>query len=251
MNKLRKQILILLSIAFFGAGSLIYNFILFPFINAVEKDREKRLNRLCEIVQKSWRWFAKYLCNIKVIDISVKNPEKLNALKSSVIVATHTSYIDVLILIALIPKTTCFVAPKLGNNIFFKNIVKSVFLISGLSIEELEEKTEYMLEKGFNVLIFPSGTRHKRNEIPKLHKGAALIAMNARKDIVPIKIYSENEFMMINKPVYETGEKTSVFEIEVLETIKIKKYLENTDEVRSKRELTKEIEKRLYGSLKE
>ena len=103
-----------------------------------------------------------------------------------------------------------------------------------------------MLERGQNILIFPSGTRHMRGEIPKLHKGAALIAMNSKKDIVPIKIYPDDNLMMIHKPVYETGEKTSVFEIEVLETIKIEKYLVNTDEVSAKRELTKEIEKRLY-----
>lgn len=245
MNRFIKGILITFSLSWFGIASLFYNFVLFPFINATNKDKQKRLNELSDIVFKSWRWYVKYLINIKLIDLDIKTPEKLSEIKNSIIVPTHTSYIDVLILISLIPKTTCFVAPKLGKNIFFSNIVKSAFLVSGKSVEEFTEDSVEMLENGFNLIIFPSGTRHKKNEIPKLHKGAAHAALKSQKDIVPIKIYTESDFMVIHKPVYDCGDKTSVFEIEVLEKINISEYI-NKDEITAKREITKEIEKKLY-----
>ncbi len=245
MNRFSKGFLVSFSFAFFGAGSLLYNFFLFPYINATIKDRQKRLDKLSDIVFKSWRWFVRYLIKIKVIDIDIKNHEKLSEIKNSIIVPTHTSYIDVLVLISLIPKTTCFVAPKLGKNIFFTNIVKSAFLVSGKSVEEFTEDSDNMLKNGLNLIIFPSGTRHEKNEIPKLHKGAAQVALKSQKNIVPIKIYPEPDFLVINKPIYDCGNKTSVFEIEVIDTINIADYL-NKDEISAKKEITREIEKRLY-----
>ena len=245
MNRFLKGALVTFSFALFGAGSLVYNFILIPRINAKNKDNSKRLDKLSDLVFKGWRWFVRYLMRIKIIDIDIKNPEKFDNIKNSIIVPTHTSYIDVLVLISLIPKTTCFVAPKLGRNFFFTNIVKSIFLVSGKSVEEFTEDSEEMLKNGFNLIIFPTGTRHAKNEIPKLHKGAAQVALKSQKDIIPIKIYPEPDFLVIHKPIYDCGDKTSVFEIEVLETIKVSDYL-NQDEITAKKEITKEIEKRLY-----
>ena len=245
MNRFLKGTLVTFSFALFGAGSLVYNFILIPRINAKNKDNSKRLDKLSDLVFKGWRWFVRYLMRIKIIDIDIKNPEKFDNIKNSIIVPTHTSYIDVLVLISLIPKTTCFVAPKLGRNFFFTNIVKSIFLVSGKSVEEFTEDSEEILKNGFNLIIFPTGTRHAKNEIPKLHKGAAQVALKSQKDIIPIKIYPEPDFLVIHKPIYDCGDKTSVFEIEVLETIKVSDYL-NQDEITAKKEITKEIEKRLY-----
>ncbi len=245
MNRFLKGALVTFSFALFGAGSLVYNFILIPRINAKNKDNSKRLDKLSDLVFKGWRWFVRYLMRIKIIDIDIKNPEKFDNIKNSIIVSTHTSYIDVLVLISLIPKTTCFVAPKLGRNFFFTNIVKSIFLVSGKSVEEFTEDSEEILKNGFNLIIFPTGTRHAKNEIPKLHKGAAQVALKSQKDIIPIKIYPEPDFLVIHKPIYDCGDKTSVFEIEVLETIKVSDYL-NQDEITAKKEITKEIEKRLY-----
>lgn len=245
MNRFLKGALVTFSFALFGAGSLVYNFILIPRINAKNKENSERLDELSDLVFKGWRWFVRYLMRIKVIDIDIKNPEKFEKIKNSIITPTHTSYIDVLVLISLIPKTTCFVAPKLGRNFFFTNIVKSIFLVSGKSVEEFTEDSDMMLKNGFNLIIFPSGTRHSKNEIPKLHRGAAQIALKSQKDIVPVKIYPEPDFLVIHKPIYDCGDKTSVFEIEVMDTIKVSDYT-NQDEITAKKEITKEIEKRLY-----
>ena len=241
MNRFKKGFLVCFSFAFFGTVSLYYNFILFPFVNMTEKDPQKRLDRLSDIVFKSWRWFVRYLIKIKIIDINIKNPEKLEKIKNSIIVPTHTSYIDVLVLIALIPKTTCFVAPKLGRNMFFTNIVKSAFLVSGKSVEEFTEDSKKMLESGLNLIIFPSGTRHAKGEIPKLHKGASLVALNTKKDIVPIKIYPNDDFLVIHKPIYDCGKTTTIFDIEVLDTIKTSDFLNIEDEITAKKNLRKKL----------
>ena len=102
-----------------------------------------------------------------------------------------------------------------------------------------------MLDRGFNVIIFPSGIRHRKNEYPKIKKGASLIALNANKNIVPIRIFDDTDFLFINQPFYEASDKIVTFEIEQGEEIKLDDY-KNESEIIEKKNITKAIEKALY-----
>ena len=126
-----------------------------------------------------------------------------------------------------------------------KNIVNSIFISNELEIEDMKKETKKMLDMGFNLIVFPTGSRHRKNEHPKIKKGAATIALNANKDIIPIEITSSEDFLFIHQPFYAAGKKRVIFEIEQLETIKIENFKQKT-EIENKKELTKEIENKLY-----
>lgn len=245
MKKIR-SLSVIISFCLFGISSLFVGVIIFPFVRLFIKDESKRLDTYSKIVHGSYGIFVKFLQLIKVLKINVENTDKLKSIKNSVIVSTHPSYIDVLIILSLIPKTTCFVAPRLTQNKFFKRIVESMFLISGKTLEELQADSKYMLEQGFNVLIFPSGIRHRKNEQPKIRKGASLIALNAKKDIVPIIMYTSFDFLQIGQAFYDAGTEPVIYSIKSSEPIKIDKFLEEKDEVNQRKFLTEQIKKSLY-----
>lgn len=177
---------------------------------------------------------------------NIKNYVELKSIKNKVIVATHPSFIDIVILIGLIPRTTCFVKQELTKNPLLSNIIKSIFISNDVEIEELKKESKTMLDLGFNVVIFPSGTRHRNEEHPKLKKGASLIAINSHKNIVPVKMYSDGEFMFIHKPIYDVDKKRVEFYVEKLEEIDVTPFLE-MDDIESKKTLTKEITNSLYN----
>ena len=102
-----------------------------------------------------------------------------------------------------------------------------------------------MLDMGFNVIIFPSGIRHRKNEYPKIKKGASLVALNAEKNIVPIRIFSDSDFLFINQPFYAVSDKCVTFEIEEMQEIKTEDFAGMT-EIEAKHKITKNIEKMLY-----
>ena len=110
--------------------------------------------------------------------------KKLEKIENKVIVSTHPSFIDIVILIALIPRSTCFVKKELAHNPILKNLVTSIFITNEVELDELKSESKKMLDRGFNVIIFPSGIRHRRDEFPKIRKGASLVALNAGKNIV-------------------------------------------------------------------
>ena len=236
MKKIRST-MVFISFFVFGLGAALLNFFVFPFI--------KNNKTLCsDIIHYAWKFFVYFMMILGLFTLDIK---KLSKIENKVIVATHPSFIDIVILIALIPHSTCFVKKELAYNPILKNLVNSIFITNEVELEELKSESKKMLDLGFNVIIFPSGIRHRRNEFPKIKKGASLIALNANKNIVPIRFFSNNDFMFINQPFYEVGEKRVTFEIEQMSEINVQDFI-SASEIVSKKKITQQIEKSLYNS---
>ncbi len=220
----------------FGFGSVVLNFLLFPFI---KKDKE-----LCsDIIHVVWKFFLYLLIFLRLIKLNVKN---LGKIENKVIAATHPSFIDIVILIGLIPRTTCVVKEALAHNPILKHIIGSIFITNDVDIEVLKADTRKMLDKGFNFVVFPAGRRHRKDEHLKMKKGAALIALNAGKNIVPVKITNDGDFLYINEPFYAVNSRRITFELEEMPEIDINDYIQDT-EISAKHKITKQIEEELYN----
>lgn len=231
-----RSILAVFCFFIFGIGAVILNFLLFPFI--------KNNKELCsDIIHNTWRFFVNLMMFLKLFRLDVKKLEKI---ENKVIVSTHPSFIDIVILIALIPRSTCFVKKELAHNPILKNLVTSIFIINEVELDELKSESKKMLDRGFNVIIFPSGIRHRRDEFPKIRKGASLVALNAGKNIVPIKMFSDRDFLFINQPFYAVSDRCVNFEIEQMREINIADFI-GESEIITKQRLTHKIEEELYG----
>lgn len=231
-----RSILAVFCFFIFGIGAVILNFLLFPFI--------KNNKELCsDIIHNTWRFFVNLMMFLKLFRLDVKNLEKI---ENKVIVSTHPSFIDIVILIALIPRSTCFVKKELAHNPILKNLVTSIFITNEVELDELKSESKKMLDMGFNVIIFPSGIRHRRDEFPKIRKGASLVALNAGKNIVPVKVFSDRDFLFINQPFYAVSDRCVNFEIEQMREINIADFI-GESEIITKQRLTHKIEEELYG----
>lgn len=231
-----RSILAVFCFFIFGIGAVILNFLLFPFI--------KNNKELCsDIIHNTWRFFVNLMMFLKLFRLDVKNLEKI---ENKVIVSTHPSFIDIVILIALIPRSTCFVKKELAHNPILKNLVTSIFITNEVELDELKFESKKMLDRGFNVIIFPSGIRHRRDEFPKIRKGASLVALNAGKNIVPVKMFSDRDFLFINQPFYAVSDRCVNFEIEQMREINIADFI-GESEIITKQRLTHKIEEELYG----
>lgn len=231
-----RSILAVFCFFIFGIGAVILNFLLFPFI--------KNNKELCsDIIHNTWRFFVNLMMFLKLFRLDVKKLEKI---ENKVIVSTHPSFIDIVILIALIPRSTCFVKKELAHNPILKNLVTSIFITNEVELEELKSESKKMLDRGFNVIIFPSGIRHRRDEFPKIRKGASLVALNAGKNIVPVRMFSDRDFLFINQPFYAVSDRCVNFEIEQMREINIADFI-GESEIITKQRLTNKIEDELYG----
>lgn len=246
MIKLIRSFLTLFSFLIFGIGAFFVNFTIVPFAKFFVKE-ENLPDFYSNMVHRMWKIFVWWLCFIKLIKLDIKNPAELTKIKNKIIVSTHPSFIDVVILVGLIPKTTCIAKEALSRNFLMSNILNTIFITNEANLDEFKAQTKKMLDSGFNLIIFPSGIRHRKNEFPKIKKGAATIAVNAAKNIVPVKFYSDFDFLFIHQPVWEAGEKTVTFSIEKLDEIDVISELARSEtEIVQKKNITKMIENSLY-----
>ncbi len=219
----------------FGIGSVILNFLLFPFI--------KHNKELCsDVIHYVWKFFLYFMMFFGLFRLDIQN---LNKIENKVIAATHPSFIDIVMLIGLIPRTTCVVKQELAHNPILKHIIGSIFITNDVDIEELKKDSKEMLDKGFNFVVFPAGRRHRRNEHLKIKKGASLIALNACKNIIPVQISNDRDFLYIHEPFYSVSDRCVTFTIKEMPEINIQDFAGYT-EIAAKHKITKKIEEELY-----
>jgi 1-acyl-sn-glycerol-3-phosphate acyltransferase len=240
-----RSCLLLICFLIFGIGSFFVNFIIFPASKLLLPPKNRN-DFYSIIIQRTWRFLIFLLESLRLIKLDIKDLGALESIKNKVIVATHPSFIDIVILMAFIPKTTCFAKEKIATHPLLKNILSTIFITDNIDIDGLKEQSKKMLDFGFNVIIFPSGIRHRKGEYPKIKKGASLIALNSKKNIIPIKLYSDDDFLFINQPFYEAGESCVTFTVEVLPEIDINTEIK-TDDIIAKKNITNKIEKSLYN----
>lgn len=223
----------------FGFGALFIRYFIFPF-------QKNKLDNY-ETLQKSWVFYIYLLKKLKIIKLEIKDLDKIRNIKNSIIVSTHPSFLDIIILMSIIPHSTCFVAERLANNPFLKGMVKHLFILEGHSVGEMVKETSDKLGENLNVIVFPMGIRHKKHEYPRIRRGTAFIAHKTGKNIVLLNLETSYDFLQIGQPACDLGSKTVTFLLEYLGEISTEDYLNQyTDEVTFKTEITKQIAKTLY-----
>ena len=176
-----------------------------------------------KIIHKiNWKFFTFLIQKLETINLEIKG--NFNDVQGKIIVASHPSLIDIVLLIGLIPNSLCIVKKELLKNPIMYNIVKSLYILNDVDYDEFQIKTQTALEQEFNIIIFPTGTRTLPNEKIKIHKGSAQIAINTNTDIIPIKIEFDYPFLIKNHFPLDAGTKKINYKITKKDEIKINDY---------------------------
>ena len=243
LRRLWRSLLITFLFSIFGAGAIFFNYILFPAISVFVK-KENRRQKFCETIHKTWKYFTELMKKTGLIKVNFTNPEKLNNPHGKIIVANHPSFIDIVILIGFLPNTLCIAKKEIKRNLFMGNIVKSLYLIN-------DEDNDKMLEEnqGYNIIIFPTGTRTTDGEDLKLHKGAAVMALHTGADIIPIHISCDTKFLAKHQKFYDAGDKTPTYTITVNNEIKISDFKEqNLTQIQKRNRINQAIKEKIKSA---
>ncbi len=110
--------------------------------------------------------------------------------KPAVIIANHSSFLDILLLIMMHPKLILLTNKWVWNSPVFGMAVRMAEYYP--VTEGAENTTTRLAEKvaaGYSIVVFPEGTRSVDGTIGRFHKGAFFLAENLKIDILPIVIH--------------------------------------------------------------
>ncbi len=172
---------------YFIFGSLLISFIgiiLMKFI-PVKSSRKKYVYHW--ILSKFAGSMIYIMANVKKRIINFSNEDFKNP---AVIIANHSSFLDILLLIMLYPKLILLTNKWVWNSPVFGIAVRMAEyypVADGAenTISRLAEK----VADGYSIVVFPEGTRSVDGTIGRFHKGAFFLAENLKIDLLPIVIH--------------------------------------------------------------
>jgi 1-acyl-sn-glycerol-3-phosphate acyltransferase len=164
---------------YFIFGFLVFFLTFYLLAYFFATDREAAFQRLNHIFYKGFLGLVKFMIPRHTWRIN----EKVPAIRSSVIICNHVSYLDPLIMIALFSHHKTIVKARFFQMPIFGWLVKSSGYIpattagplSRLMIEQVAGMREFLAEGG-NLFIFPEGTRSRTGHTAIFNQGAFKIA---------------------------------------------------------------------------
>ena len=206
--RLPRSVLALLFFFAFGAGSLVLGCVLFPPLMLFRANRAMRA-----LVRASYRLFvwAGRVTGLFRVDLSPEDRARFRAMRGRVVVASHPTLIDVVILLALLPDATAVAKAAAGRNFFYSRIVRAAFLVNDDPLRVLDE-AKALLARGGNLVVFPEGTRTPADAPRrKLRRGAAQIALHAGAPVQCVSLACDPPVLAKGQPGWDVGDRVITF----------------------------------------
>ena len=171
----------------FGTGAVLVSFLLILPVVAFSRDKKKRIKRVRWLNRQAFRSFTRAGMLIGIFDVTFEDDERLDV-PGQLVIANHPSLLDVVFLLGRIPNANCVVKKGLLKNPFLAMQVYFANYILNDAGETLLENCVNCLERGETVIIFPEGTRTRKEKGYVFKRGAAYLMLMANCTIRPIHI---------------------------------------------------------------
>ena len=172
----------------FGTCGVLFSVLVFP-VAWLWPHRASSQRFVAAIIHGFFRALVSLLEAIGVMRLDVSGAEAFTARGPAIIVANHPTYLDVMVLLALIPRACCVVKNAHWGNPCFWGIVRAARYVSNADPSELIEAGARQLAAGYTMIIFPEGTRSPGDD--RLHpfsRGFAHMALQAGVPVRPVLI---------------------------------------------------------------
>ncbi len=234
-----------------GAGSIVIALIIFPCIHIFVHPKKRFQAAGRKFISMVFTVIIFLIKTTGTMKVYVDELDKLKNLKSNVIVSNHCCALDFVLLMSLVPTINCIVAEWLTKTPL-TGVIRQVYILNTTDFDELCRRCKETLDMGNNVLIFPEGTRTPRHGSVPYKKGAARIAQYAGCDIQPLLIGGSDKYGLgKHDPAWSFNhEEPLIFDIKILEPIKIADYAEFSLTVGAKK-ITEKIHSEILEAAEE
>lgn len=156
-----------------------------------------RAGRFYDGAARAW---SAWIMGASGLPLRVEGREHIPPDRPEIFVANHQSWFDVLALAIAVPKRARFVAKKeLARVPIFGAAWKAAGHVSidrenrASAIESLDRAGRLLRQDNSSVMIFAEGTRSPDGRLQPFKKGAFMLALHARVDIIPAAVLGSNE----------------------------------------------------------
>jgi 1-acyl-sn-glycerol-3-phosphate acyltransferase len=235
-----------LSFAVFGAGGIILGVLVFPLMNLLIRNRQRRINAARTMIRGAFRVYIDMMRVIGVLRYEVRGLEKLER-RGMLILANHPTLLDTVFLMAFVKNADCIVKGALWNNPFTRGPVRGAGYINNEGGAELIGDCIASLERGNNLIIFPEGTRTPKDGVISMKRGAANIAVRGVRDITPVLLQCDPPTLHKGEKWWRVPSRRFLIQIDVQDDLSVARFREGASDVMAARHLTDFLENYFAG----
>lgn len=211
--------------AAFGVGGVLLTALVFPLMRLVPGGANRRHRRTQRLIHRFFALLVAILRKSGVMRLETSGAERLRECRAALVLANHPTYIDVVVLLALMPEAGCVVKAGLWRNPFFGGVVRAAGYISNSAPESLVEDCAAALEAGQPLVIFPEGTRSRPGTALKFLRGAACIALQSGAPMLPVVLRCDPPTLTKAAKWYHIPPRPFRFRVDVLSPLQARELL--------------------------
>jgi 1-acyl-sn-glycerol-3-phosphate acyltransferase len=225
------------SFGVFGMGGLVLRLLVFPALNLLVRQRERRVAWSRTVIRLAFRAYVELMRVVGVLRYEIRGLERLER-GGLLILANHPTLIDTVFLMAFVKNADCIVKGELWNNPFTRGPVRAAGYINNAGGADLIDDCIASLRRGNNLIVFPEGTRTPGDGVISMKRGAANIAVRGARDMTPVLIRCEPATLGKGEKWWRVPPRRVRFEIEVQEDLAIGQFAGGASDVMAARQLT-------------
>lgn len=208
--------------AFFGIGGFLLALTALPLVRLLPGSEQKKNERARRVIHHTFRYFVWQMRATGVISLELHDIEKLRHSDGQLVVANHPTLIDVVLLIALLPKSCCVVKDALWKNPLLKGVVRATgYINNSAGPEQLLSQCSDTLRAGYSIIVFPEGTRTRPGQPLTFQRGASHIAVRCATNIVPVAISCEPAMLRKGERWYQIPPRRAHIRVSALDMLSV------------------------------
>ena len=157
----------------------------------------------------AFRVFVRYLRVTGLVYADLGSLKQLRSCRDPMIIApNHVSLWDAVFLIACLPQSICIMKASILSNPFLGGGARLAGYLPNRGLSRLVREAADALEESGQLLLFPEGTRTRRDArwINPLMGGCALVSRRAGVPVMPVFIRSSSRFLEKGWPLWKRPE---------------------------------------------
>jgi 1-acyl-sn-glycerol-3-phosphate acyltransferase len=175
-----------MSFVVFGICGMLFSVVAYPLV-CLWPHASSRQRAVTTVIHYFFRALVAMLQWTGVMELELESVTRLRATGPAIVVANHPTYLDVVVLLALIPSACCVVKIAHWSNPCLWGIVRAAAYVSNADPAGFIADCSRQLAAGNTVIIFPEGSRSPApNRLHAFSRGFAYIALHADAPIVPV-----------------------------------------------------------------
>jgi 1-acyl-sn-glycerol-3-phosphate acyltransferase len=198
---------------------------LFPVLNLIIWDRRLRSRIARQVIRFTFRCIVAVMRIMGVFRYEIRGLERLER-NGLLILANHPTLIDIVFLMAFVKRAECIVKSGLWRNPFTRATIRAAAYVRNDDYGvQLIQDCMGAVRRGGNLIIFPEGTRTPSSGLIRFKRGAANIAVRARRNVTPVLIRCEPPMLAKGEKWWRLPSCPSHFRIEVKDDIDIQPFI--------------------------